>query len=426
MRSGSYRDLLATPNFRALLISQFSGALNDNLFRMVASLFAVTLAGSGKGSGYVALAGVLFILPYLALSGLAGRLADTIGRRPLLIASKFVELLVMALAMFAFYGRSIELVLFALFLMAAQSTFFSPARYGILPDIVARHDLSRANGLGEMSMFWAILLGNALGGALFELWRDQLYLAALPMIVISSIGLFASTRVQTPATLPRRAVHAQDGSMVAGLRMLRDTPALGLAVLAVSAFWGLGAMMQFDILFYGKDVLGLGETAIGLLQAALGLGIGTGCLLAGWLSGDRVNLGVAQIGMAGVAAALITLGFLPPGPVVAFTGVAAAGFAGGLFVVPMITFMHQRSTENSRSQLFATNNFLNMFGVLLGIGAVYGLHDIIGVGPARVFVAIGAIALVLAVASLSSRCVLLVAHPGLLIDEQPLPCGGRK
>ena len=199
MRSGSYRDLLATPNYRALLIAQFSGALNDNLYRMVASLFSVAIVGGSKGPGYVALAGVLFIVPYLTLSGWAGRLADTIGKRPLLIASKFAELLVMALAMFAFYMRSIEIVLVALLLMATQSTFFSPARYGILPDIVARRDLSRANGLGEMSMFLAILIGSALGGAVFEQWRDQLYLAALPMIAISAIGLFASTRIQTSA-----------------------------------------------------------------------------------------------------------------------------------------------------------------------------------------------------------------------------------
>lgn len=426
MRSGSYRDLLATPNYRALLIAQFSGALNDNLYRMVASLFSVAIVGGSKGPGYVALAGVLFIVPYLTLSGWAGRLADTIGKRPLLIASKFAELLVMALAMFAFYMRSIEIVLVALLLMATQSTFFSPARYGILPDIVARRDLSRANGLGEMSMFLAILIGSALGGAVFEQWRDQLYLAALPMIAISAIGLFASTRIQTSAPKPRSAARHTGGGTISGLRMLRDAPALGTAVFAVSAFWGLGAMMQFDILFYGKNVLDLGETAIGILQAALGLGIGSGCLLAGWLSGDRVHLGLAQIGMAGVAVALITLGFLPPSAIAAFTGVAAAGFAGGLFVVPMITFLHQRSTESSRGQLFATNNFLNMTGVLLGVGAAYGLQEIVGIGPAGVFVAIGVAALALAVASFSSRCVLLLAHPGLLMDEQTLPSGGQK
>ena len=426
MRSGSYRALLATPNYRALLITQFSGALNDNIYRMVASLFAVTLVGSGTGSGYVALAGLLFIAPYLTLSGWAGRLADTIGKRPLMIAAKLAELLVMALAMLAFFARSIELVLFALFLMATQSTFFSPARYGILPDIVARRDLSRANGLGEMSMFSAILLGSGLGGALFEQWRDQLYLVALPMIAISAIGLFASTRILPPAPLSRPPTAAQSGGTVAGLRMLRNAPALGVAVLAVSAFWGLGAMMQFDILFYGKNVLGLGETAIGLLQAALGLGIGAGCVLAGWLSGDRVHLGLAQIGMAGVAAALITLGLLPPSVIAAFAGVTAAGFAGGMFVVPMITFMHQRSVETSRGQLFATNNFLNMFGVLLGIGTAFGLHDIVGIGPAGVLVVIGAIALVLAAVSLSSRCILLLAHPGPLMNERPLPCGEQK
>ena len=163
MRSGSYRALLATPNYRPVLIAQFSGALNDNLYRMVASLFAVAIGGA-KGPAYVALAGVLFVVPYLTLSGWAGRLVDTIGPRPLLITAKFAELLIMALAILAFYLRSIEFVFVALFLMAAQSTFFSPARYGIIPDIVARRDFSRANGLGEMSMFSAILLGSGLGG----------------------------------------------------------------------------------------------------------------------------------------------------------------------------------------------------------------------------------------------------------------------
>ena len=172
----------------------------------------------------MALAGVLFIVPYLTLSGLAGRLADTLSKRSLLIAAKGAELLIMALAMFALLARSIEMVLLTLFLLAAQSTFFSPARYGILPDIVARRDLSRANGLGEMSMFSAILLGSGLGGALFELWRDQLYLAALPMIAISAIGLFASTRVLPPEPFSRSPVAAKSGGTVAGLRMLRDAP----------------------------------------------------------------------------------------------------------------------------------------------------------------------------------------------------------
>ena len=153
MAAGSYRALLREPGFRGLLAAQFTGALNDNLYRMVVSLFAVSLAGSGRGTGFISLAGLLFILPYLTLSGWAGRLADSIGKRPLLIAAKGAELLIMVLALGAFLAGSIAAMLVVLFLMAAQSTFFSPARYGILPDIVAERNLSRANGLGEMSMY---------------------------------------------------------------------------------------------------------------------------------------------------------------------------------------------------------------------------------------------------------------------------------
>jgi acyl-[acyl-carrier-protein]-phospholipid O-acyltransferase/long-chain-fatty-acid--[acyl-carrier-protein] ligase len=412
--SGSYRALLTIPSYRALLVAQSSGSLNDNLYRMVASLFAVTLATGGDGSGYVALAGALFVLPYLTLSGWAGHLADTVGKRSVLIAAKFAELLIMILALAAFFFRSIELVLFVLFLMATQSTFFSPARYGILPNIVAERDLSRANGLGEMSVYWAIILGSGLGGALFELWHDKLYLAALPMITISAIGLFACMRVSPIAPLPsseRPAIRStaspgpqpNRGALLAGLRMLRLEPALGLGVLGMSLIWGLGAMMQFDILFYSKNVLGLGETKIGLLQATLGLGIGAGCLLAGWLSGDRVRLGLSQLGMAGVAASLFALGIIPLNVIAAFALVTAVGLAGGLFVVPLISLLHHHSLEESRGQLFATNNVLNMLGVLIGISAVYGLHDIVGVSPTGVFVVMGAIALTITIATLPKR-----------------------
>lgn len=414
-RSGSYRALLTIPSYRALLVAQFSGSLNDNLYRMVSSLFAVSLAADGNGTGYVALAGVLFVLPYLTLSGWAGHLADTLGTRPILIAAKFAELLVMVLAMAAFFFRSIEFILVVLFLMAAQSTFFSPARYGIVPSIVAKRDLSRANGLGEMSVYWAILIGSGLGGALLELWFDRLYLAALPMIMISAIGLYACTRVSPIALLPRPqrlsvrstvlpSLRPNGSALLAGLRMLRAEPALGLGVLGISLVWGLGAMMQFDILLFGKNVLGLGETAIGLLQATLGLGIGAGCLLAGWLSGDRVRLGLSQIGMAGVAAALLVLGIVPPNVILAYALFTVVGLAGGLFVVPMISLLHHCSREESRGQLFATNNVLNMVGVLLGIGAVFGLHDIVGISPTGVFIVMGAIALTITIATLPRRC----------------------
>jgi acyl-[acyl-carrier-protein]-phospholipid O-acyltransferase/long-chain-fatty-acid--[acyl-carrier-protein] ligase len=427
--SGSYRALLTLPSYRALLAAQFSGALNDNLYRMVASLFAVSLATGGDGSGYVALAGALFVLPYLTLSGWAGHLADTVGKRPILIAAKIAELLVMILAMAAFFFRSIEFVLVVLFLMATQSTFFSPARYGILPNIVAKRDLSRANGLGEMSVYWAILIGSGLGGALSEFWQDKLYLAALPMIAISALGLFACVRVSPTAPLSRfersdvrstvsPSIRPNGSALIAGLRMLRVEPALGLGVLGVSLIWGLGAMMQFDILLFGKSVLGLGETAIGLLQATLGLGIGAGCLLAGWLSGDQVRLGLSQIGIAGVAVAVLALGIVPPNVIAAYVLVTAVGLAGGLFVVPMISLLHHHSLEESRGRLFATNNVLNMLGVLLGIGAVYGLHDIVGVNPTGVFVVIGAIALTITIATLPKRCVIPFGDRGTAPQEQ--------
>ena len=63
-----------------------------------------------------------------------------------------------------------------LFLIALQATFFSPAKYGILPEMLPDRDLSRANGVLEMSTFVAIVLGTAIGGFMFDAWRDQLWI----------------------------------------------------------------------------------------------------------------------------------------------------------------------------------------------------------------------------------------------------------
>ena len=89
----------------------------------------------------------------------------------MLIAVKAFEIVVMALGMAAFFSTRIELMLVVLFLMALHSTVFSPAKYGIVPEMLPDRDLSRANALLEMSTFVAIVLGTSIGSLLFAAGR---------------------------------------------------------------------------------------------------------------------------------------------------------------------------------------------------------------------------------------------------------------
>ena len=166
MSIGTYRDLLKSLGFQSFLWTQFLGAFNDNVYKIVVSMLAVETA-LHSGSGYLSLIGAVFILPFLLFSGYAGHLADVFNKRSVLITTKALEIIAMGLAFFAFLSGRMEYMLGVLFLMALQATLFSPAKYGILPEMLPDKDLSRANGLLEMSTFLAIILGTSIGSFMF-------------------------------------------------------------------------------------------------------------------------------------------------------------------------------------------------------------------------------------------------------------------
>ena len=173
MANGKYSDTLRQPGFFAFFCTQFLGAFNDNFLKIVVSFIALDLATNGADN-YVELIAFLFILPSALFSGYAGHLADVYSKRTILVAVKMFEIIIMVLALGAFFTGHIQAMLAGVFLMGLHATFFSPAKYGILPEMLPEKELSRGNGLLEMSTFMAIILGTSVGGAIFALWKHNL------------------------------------------------------------------------------------------------------------------------------------------------------------------------------------------------------------------------------------------------------------
>src|SRR4030067_3322088 len=194
MSSGRYKDVLNHFGFQSFLWTQFLGAFNDNIYKMVVSLFAVEAAarGGSGGSAYLSLAVAVFILPFILFSGYAGHAADVYNKRSVLIVTKSFEIVAMGMAVFALWSGRIDFMLFVLFLMALQSTFFSPAKYGIIPEMLPDKDLSRANGLLEMSTFLAIIMGTAIGGMIFGIWKERVGWIGIFVVVTAVIGTCTS------------------------------------------------------------------------------------------------------------------------------------------------------------------------------------------------------------------------------------------
>jgi acyl-[acyl-carrier-protein]-phospholipid O-acyltransferase / long-chain-fatty-acid--[acyl-carrier-protein] ligase len=394
MNNGNYSHTLKQPGFFAFFCTQFLGAFNDNFLKIVVSFVALDLATSGS-SNYVELIAFLFMLPSALFSGYAGHLADVYSKRTILVAVKVCEIVIMFLVLVAFFIGHIQFMLASVFLMGVHSTFFSPAKYGILPEMLPESELSRGNGLLEMSTFIAIILGTSVGGAVFAVWKQNLLFIGVLMTAIAALGALASvsiTRVPpSGANKPLRLNPVHE--IFAGLQRLRQDRPLWLTVIGISYFWFLGALVQIDILFFGKELLHLDEFHIGLLGTFLALGIGAGSLSAGRLSGDHIELGLVPVGSIAMAICLALVALSSHSYIYTCLSLVLLGFSAGLFAVPLNASLQQRSGKEEKGQLIATNNFMNTIGIFLAAGVHWFLKAPLDFSPDTIVLLIAAVTL---------------------------------
>lgn len=394
MASHTYRDTLKHRGLQPFLWTQFLGAFNDNLFKIVVSILAVRVAETARAGRELSIVSAVFIAPFLLFSGYAGWLADKYSKRTVLVVSKSLEIVAAGLGLAAFAAGHLQLTYAVLFLIALQATFFSPAKYGILPEMLPDRDLSRANGVLEMSTFVAIVLGTAVGGYLFDAWRLHLWAIGLVVVAVALIGTAASFGIpQVPAAAPDSRIDWNPWSEIwAGVSTLRRDRVLWLTVIGLSYFWFLGSLLQLVVILFGTDVLALSDRWVGLLTAFAAIGIGAGSLAAGRLSGDKVELGLAPIGAIGMGVFALALSQSH-----AFTSAAVnltlVGFFGGLFAVPLNALLQQRSGGAEKGRLMATNNFLNMVAVMLASGALSILSGRLGLTADRILAVFGVLTL---------------------------------
>jgi acyl-[acyl-carrier-protein]-phospholipid O-acyltransferase / long-chain-fatty-acid--[acyl-carrier-protein] ligase len=393
MPAGGYRGTYKVPGFAAFFWTQFLGAFNDNFYKMVVTLVAMNAAAGGA---YVDAIAFLFIVPSGLFSGYAGRLADVYSKRSVLVAVKVFEIAIAVAALIAFWAGGVEWMLPIVFLMGIHVAFFSPAKYGILPEMVPDAHLSRGNGLLEMSTFVAIILGTALSGPIYVALKDRPEWIGALFLVIAALGTWTSLGIpKVPPAAPAKPFRLNPfGDIWDGLKRLYPDRPLWLTVLGISYFWFIGALVLLDVLFFGQELLALDEAHITLLGTFLAAGIGIGSLAAGRLSGDKVELGLVPLGSIAMGMSLIALSRAGGSYAAASAALVAVGFAGGLFAVPLNALLQQRSGREEKGRLIATNNFVNTLAIALAAGAHWLLRDALGLAPDRIVLALGGFTLI--------------------------------
>jgi MFS family permease len=299
--TGAYTKLLGDLGFESILWTQFLAAFNDNFYKMIVQVTAVAIAaGEGGSVKYLALANAVFVIPFLLFAGPAGQIADRFSKTRVLQFTKLFEIPVMIFGIFALMAHRIDMLLVVLFCLATQANFFSPAKYGILPEIMGEENLARANGLIELSTFAAIVLGTGAGALLFAHWKQTPLYMGLTLLAIAVVGSLTSLGITKAApagsTVPFRWNPFHE--VWIGMGSLRANRSMLLTVGGISYFWFIGALLQNAVLAYRVETLHANDETAGYLVCALAIGIGVGSVIAGRLSGDRIELGIVAVGSA--------------------------------------------------------------------------------------------------------------------------------
>lgn len=372
--------------FWGMTATQFLGAFNDNLFKQLVLLLSVAVATSpaagapAEDQQWVAM--LVFSLPFLLFSGLAGYLGDRYSKRRVIVLAKVAEIVVMLLGMAAFAAYAavgLPGALVVLFLMGSHSAFFGPSKYGILPEMLRGRDLPAANGVIQMTTFVAIIVGTACAGFLKVEFADRLWVASSVCVVIAVVGTITALAVRpVPPARPGLGFRISGLGVPPDVRaLLWAQPALRAALLASCMFWLVGGIVHPAVNALGKWQLKLDDRWTSLMVAALAVGISAGCLAGGLMSRGRVNRRVVTSGAWGIIVCLAwlalpgyerphLLGFRASVPML-----VALGFFAGMFVVPIQVYLQSRPPEGQKGRMIATMNIANWIAIMVS-ALLYG------------------------------------------------------
>jgi acyl-[acyl-carrier-protein]-phospholipid O-acyltransferase/long-chain-fatty-acid--[acyl-carrier-protein] ligase len=384
-----------THRLRGLLIAQFCGAFNDNAWKLMVALLAIRQLASTNAPGpafeaasqtQTTLAFVVFTFPLVVISIVAGVLADRVSKRTVIILMKSVEVLLMGAAAFALWFNPAGgiLPLMVLAGMGVHSALFSPAKYGILAELLPHEQLAAGNGRLEMWTFFAILSGTAAPGIVMSLTGEAVWVAPLLLTVLALVGFGAAWTI--PPVPPARAEGGLVNTLQGAWAALARDRMLRLAISGAVFFWTIASLFAQDILVYAKAVLLVSDWQSGLPLMVLSIGIGLGARWVGRLSRGRVEYGLIPLGAAGVTGMLAILGLAAPGLPVTLALMVFLGISSALIFVPLNALIQWRAPHDRRGSVIAFENTCVFTGILLGsLGA--GALATAGVSTTGIFTA---------------------------------------
>ncbi len=376
--------LLTKKRFLPLFLTQFLGALNDNLFKnalVVLITFVMVNELPVDHKILVTLASCLLIAPMFIFSALAGTLADKFEKAKLIRIIKMAEIVLMVMGALGFILHNVTILMLVLFLLGVQSTFFGPLKYSILPAHLTEGELMGGTALIETGTFLAILIGNILGVILIVQPQGIVIICAA-VVLIAILGYLSS------CFIPQALAPAPDLSVsfnvvketVAIVQFSKKTKDIYLSILGISWFWLIGFVFLAEFPNYAKDYLKGNEQVFVLFLTIFSVGVGLGSIFCNRLVKGRIEATFVPLSALGISLFTIDLYFSTLYVLnhvnvaalqtpLAFIAVPAnwrvlfdvfmIAFCGGIYIVPLYAILQHRSQETHKARVIASNNIMN-------------------------------------------------------------------
>ncbi|MBC7964912.1 MAG: MFS transporter [Fuerstia sp.] len=398
--------------FASLVVTQFLGAANDNILKGILIYMVIDGSWTGRlGAGGQGIVSLCLSLPFIVLSGIAGEYADRYSKRDVAVVMKIAEIPIGLVAMFGFWIGNLWLTLFALLALSSQSAIFGPAKYGMIPELVPSRSISRANGIINMLTNLAVIVGTLAAGWIADAYsplpsspaEPSLLLPGIAILLVAVAGVISvAFMTKLPPGNPSVRYPRNPFTMYSSaIRKMAESPLL-LIALADGYFYFLAGLAllilpEYTVVLKAWNVT---RAEVSLLLGILGIAIGLGSAVAGFVSGHAIRPILIPIGAAGLSLFFFLLGTVPPtipdvppgwSPALRIVLsshsllILGAGFSAGFYIIPLQSLLQHRSPPAERGRFLGTASAISFMFLTLAAIVYPVIRPAFGQHPEKIF-----------------------------------------
>lgn len=376
-------------SFYSLFVLQTQNAFNDKAAQFLLIPLGGLLASTSSlpaADGLEYILGSLIVLPFILFAPIAGWLSDRYSKTCVIRGAIFMQFAVFLCILSAVYYQNLWLAVFGFFLLSVESVILSPAKRGIVKELVGHERLGFASGVLEMSVVLAVCIGQVLSSWWFDFnllslesdkpgdpsngWEAAF--GPLLIITLATIPtILLSYGIERKLAMGKRNFEMKIfWEHFSQLRDLWDDRRIRLSSVGIAFFWGFAGFLNLAAIQIGKNTtgggLGFGTDIAWLMFAASG-GIAIGGLISSIICRRNIQLGLVPIGGFMMVLGSVALAMTSIESTWIRVWIAVAGAGGATLLVPLNAYLQDVCPPQKRGRIIAGLNLLDCLSGLLAV-----------------------------------------------------------